>query len=281
MTDFNFILPLNKNVDDTLTGIASTTSLDRDDERMSEQALKDMVYEIKKNGVNLHEDHQHGWQNTLGVIKDAELINNQVQVKINLDDPSTNPKIPALLNKMKRGIRLGLSVGGNVQGFKWEYDRTAGKKIKVLDKVKIYEVSVVGIPSNADSYLSIPEAIAKSAKQKHGDCYLCDGSGLIKEEDRDCPRCDGQGTLNKSKTDEYCPRCSKYTHHSSSGDVHDPDASMTRHTATCEECGHNHTITSTDTYDRPAQTHYDEKCPSCYNPLRKGVCNVCYWRKSK
>lgn len=170
---FNIIFPLNKDINSSrLTGIASTTSIDRDGERMSQEALKDMVVEIKKNGVNLFENHEHGWQNTLGFIKDAKLSGNEVLVDIELDDANTNPKIPMLLNKLKKGIKLGLSVGGNVTQEKWEYNKSQGRKVKILDKVKIYEVSVVGIPSNADSYISIPQAIAKSAKLEKS-CPIC------------------------------------------------------------------------------------------------------------
>lgn len=173
MKDFHIILPLSKDINSNqLIGIASTTSIDRDEERMSEKALKQMVDTIKSIGVNLFGNHEHNWENTLGVIKDASLLGNQVEVKIDLDDPATNPKIPMLLNKLKRGIMLGLSVGGNVTNYKWDYDRSVGKKVKVLDEVNIYEVSVVGIPSNADSYLSISEAIAKSARLESA-CPAC------------------------------------------------------------------------------------------------------------
>jgi HK97 family phage prohead protease len=164
MADFGFIIPLTKEANGTLSGIASTTSVDRDEEKMSDEALRTMVDDIRTIGVNLFGNHEHNWENTLGVINQANLLDNQVHVGITLDDPNTNPKVPMLLNKLKKGIKLGLSVGGNVLNYKWEYDKSVGKKIKVLDKVKIYEVSVVGIPSNADSYLSIPAAIAKSAK---------------------------------------------------------------------------------------------------------------------
>lgn len=171
--DFEVILPLSKGLGtNELSGIASTASIDRDGERMSEKALKMMVADIKREGVNLFSDHQHDWEKTLGVIKDAELVGEQVLVGITLDDPVTNPKIPVLLNKLKRGIRLGLSVGGNVTAVKWEYDKRLGKKVKVLDEVKIYEVSLVGIPSNADSFVSIPQAIAKSARVPR-DCPAC------------------------------------------------------------------------------------------------------------
>ena len=163
-SNFNFIIPLKKESAGELTGIASTSSVDRDDEKMGIEALESMVKDIKKTGVNLFGNHEHNWENTLGVIKDADLKGDKVMIKINLDDPTTNTKIPMLMNKLKRGIQLGLSVGGNVTSFKWEYDKEVGKKIKVLDGVKIYEVSVVGIPSNTESFLTIPQAIAKSAR---------------------------------------------------------------------------------------------------------------------
>jgi HK97 family phage prohead protease len=186
MNAFNVIIPLQKDLNGgILTGIASTTSVDRDDERMSDTALQMMVDDIKKAGVNLFGNHEHSWENTLGVIKDAELVDKQVRVKIQLDDASTNPKVAMLLNKLKKGIMLGLSVGGNVEHFESEYSRQKGKKIRVLDRVKIYEVSVVGIPANADSYLSLGQAIAKSAKLPGDKCSLC----FTKSSSDKCPTC--------------------------------------------------------------------------------------------
>jgi len=171
--NFNVFIPLQKDfVGDTLTGIASTTSVDRDTEKMSEKALKEMERDIKSLGVNLFENHEHKWENTLGVINDAELIGKQLKVKIVLDDPQTNPKIPIILNKLARGIKLGLSVGGNVTSTKWEYDKTIDKRVKVIDGVKLYEISLVGIPSNADSFVSLPDMIAKSFKLTKN-CPIC------------------------------------------------------------------------------------------------------------
>jgi HK97 family phage prohead protease len=184
MNDFEYIIPLQKTVSGELTGIASTTSVDRDEERMSDEALRMMVSDIRRVGVNLFGNHEHNWENTLGVIKQAELEGKAVRVGITLDDPQTNPKVPMLLNKLKRGIQLGLSVGGNVESYKWEFDRELQKKIKVLDKVKIYEVSVVGIPSNADASVSIPQAIAKSARMEKS-CPAC--FSIIKGEE--CQTC--------------------------------------------------------------------------------------------
>lgn len=161
MDDFNFVIPLQKDINSDLIGIASTTSVDRDSERMSDTALQMMVDDFKTKGINLFGNHEHNWENTLGVIRDANLVDNKVQVKITLDEPSTNPKVTALLNKLKKGINLGLSVGGNVVSEK--YENRNGKRVKILDKVKIYELSIVGIPSNPDAFVSIASAIAKSA----------------------------------------------------------------------------------------------------------------------
>jgi HK97 family phage prohead protease len=171
---FNFFIPLKKDAltSDSLTGIASTTVRDRDDERMSEKALRQMVEQINGlKGINLFGNHEHNWENTLGALKSATLIddNSKVQISIALDDPSTNPKIPMLLNKLKRGIVLGLSVGGNVTETKWEYDAELRKKIKILDAVDIFEVSVVGIPSNPISFLSIPGQISKCFQKGKSD----------------------------------------------------------------------------------------------------------------
>jgi len=177
MGNFQFCIPLEKSYGDELIGVASTLSVDRDDERMSENALHEMVQEIKKKGVNLFGNHEHNWENTLGAVKDAELTeDNQVIIKANLDNPQTNPKVDMMLNKLARGIKLGLSVGGTVTKLKYEYNKELGKRIKVIDGVKLYEISVVGIPSNADSFLNIQQAIAKSMKKslnisKCPNCY--------------------------------------------------------------------------------------------------------------
>jgi HK97 family phage prohead protease len=173
LDNFNFYIGLQKGADADLIGVASATSLDRDEERMSDRALKMMVSDIKSLGVNLFGNHEHNWENTLGVVKDAELVNDHVNVKIDLDDPSTNPKIPALLNKLNKKIKLGLSVGGKVTAERTEFNKELNKKIKIIDGVKLYEISVVGIPSNADAFLSIPQALTKSAKSLYNNKCLC------------------------------------------------------------------------------------------------------------
>lgn len=172
--NFQFYIPLQKEIgQDSLTGIASAISVDRDGEKMSPRALEEMRKEIVEKGVNLFGNHEHQWENTLGVIREAKVENNQLLIKTILDDPNTNPKIVSLLTKLERGIKLGLSVGGQVTKEQYEYDKASGRKVKVIDGVKLYEVSVVGIPSNADSFLSLPQAIGKSIKDNCQNADTC------------------------------------------------------------------------------------------------------------
>jgi HK97 family phage prohead protease len=176
MNEFKFFIPLKKGSNDSLMGIASTISVDRDSEKMSSQALEDMRREIVEKGVNLFGNHEHQWENTMGVIKEASISDNQLLIKATLDDPTTNPKVNMLLTKLARGIKLGLSVGGSVTKERWEFDKSINQKVKVIDGVKLYEISIVGIPSNSDSFLSLPQAIGKCVSERCPACY----SKLIK-----------------------------------------------------------------------------------------------------
>lgn len=174
------ILPtIKKNVDNSITlmdtagnmvsdvyidGIASTIDVDRDTERMSEKALLKMKTEILDHPVNIFGNHEHEWENTLGVIKQADVTDRKFIVKFLLDDANTNSKIPALLNKLKKGISLGLSVGGKVLETKEEFRKDLGKKVTIIDDLELYEISIVGIPSNKECLMSMTGAIAKSLK---------------------------------------------------------------------------------------------------------------------
>lgn len=181
MNNFKFYIPLVKGNSDSLIGIASTLSVDRDGEKMSPQALEDMRSEIVEKGVNLFGNHEHQWENILGGINKAEVNTNQLNIGVNLN--KANPKYPQLVGTLNTpGVKLGLSVGGAVTKENYEYDKSAGKKVKVIDGVKLYEVSVVGIPSNADSFLSLPDAIGKSVRDY---CPCCNGI-LVNNKCGDC-----------------------------------------------------------------------------------------------
>lgn len=293
MDDFNFYIPLQKDFsinNDTLTGVASTISLDRDGERMSEKALADMQRDIMSVGVNLFGNHEHSWENTLGSIKDATVSNNQLGIKVQLDDPTTNQKIPMLLNKLKRGIKLGLSIGGKTTSEKWEYNKELGKKIKVIDGVRLYEVSVVGIPSNSDSFISIPTAIVKSRQLLKAVVYSCDICGhkeRSKEELMD--HVDGHHT--KEEIDEYYNKAHEEVAQKGHSSEDYPKEVWNRAQSMGIEEGNEYLAE----YDRTHKTakSFPNSCPNCGSqkierlesdsPLHgdQYVCNDCGYQKSQ
>jgi len=135
-----------------ISGYASDSSVDRDGDRMSSRALKSMQEAIT-GGMNLFVDHNHGTWDTIGLITKAENRNGYLWLEARLENPEINPKSAQLLHKMDVGEKIGLSIGGDMVGSHWEEDKALGKKVRVIDDVKLYEVSVVGLPSNANAYL--------------------------------------------------------------------------------------------------------------------------------
>ena len=134
-----------------LRGYASDTAVDRDGDRMSPQALKSMKSAIES-GMNLFSNHEHGWKDTLGVISKAEERNGGLWMEVRLEDPIKNKDVDLLLHKLEIGEKMGLSIGGDMVGSHSEKSAN-GKSVRVIDDVKLYEVSVVGLPSNPNSYV--------------------------------------------------------------------------------------------------------------------------------
>jgi HK97 family phage prohead protease len=136
-----------------LKGYASDTSIDRDNDRMSPKALNSMKSAIE-NGMNLFSNHEHGWKDTLGVISKAQQIGNGLYMEVRLEDPQKNKDVDLLLHKLDIGEKLGLSIGGDMVGSHTETDSSLGKNVRVIEDVKLYEVSLVGLPSNPNAYVT-------------------------------------------------------------------------------------------------------------------------------
>lgn len=135
-------------------GIVSDDSVDRDGDRMSLQALKQMEGAINS-GLTLFEDHKHDIENSLGHPVHAEIKNadgtNQLWATFKLEDPERNPLVASLLSKIDSGQRVGFSIGGDM-------DEKAGVSrewngVRTINGVKLYEVSAVGLPSNANAFV--------------------------------------------------------------------------------------------------------------------------------
>jgi hypothetical protein len=129
-----------------VNGYASDQSLDRDGDRMSGRAIDQMKKHVDE-GMNFYADHKHGLFDMLGVLTKAENRNGHLWVEARMEDPELNNLTKLFLHKLDIGEKIGLSIGGDLR--KSHMDGPT----RVIDDVVLYEISAVGIPSNANAYL--------------------------------------------------------------------------------------------------------------------------------
>jgi methyl-accepting chemotaxis protein len=139
-------------------GVASSTSLDRQHERMTTKAINKMAGQV---GLDLLPSHKSGPLEELGTVEQAWGDNDQFRVAGRLD--ATNPRSQRLFKKVAEGRRYGLSVGGRVTKAFWQHDAEAGRQVRHIDDVELDHVAVCRADqaANPDTYL---ETLAKAAE---------------------------------------------------------------------------------------------------------------------
>jgi hypothetical protein len=145
-------------------GIAATTGVDRDDERMSSK----FIAKMRKVAVGLPlfvETHRPSeLRQTIGKIVKSGGDENNFIIEAILENEENNPKVKELLQKMDSldfdGHSMwGFSVGGKVSKAYKEHDAKLDKDVIVLDDGDLFHVLLTNQPANAGT---MAEAIAKS-----------------------------------------------------------------------------------------------------------------------
>ncbi len=160
-------VPFDENDELIIEGIASTTNVDHDNERMSAEALKDMATIINEKSVPLRVEHSKDGSAVIGNVYKAWVDDrNQLHIRASLD--KSHMVAPLLHSSMKQGAKMGLSVGGIVKRAQKEFVESVGKMVKTFYDVILNEVSVTPRPANYDSWL-----VAKSItdKEEDGDSF--------------------------------------------------------------------------------------------------------------
>lgn len=124
-----------------LEAIASTNSVDIDGDYMTNECLEDMKKQAI--GLSIFLDHNHTIDKIVGSVTDViETSSDIFKIKF-----SVLPKYEwYITDLLDNGINLGLSIGASVL----DYENTdTGWKI---NKVKLVEISIVGIPANWDTF---------------------------------------------------------------------------------------------------------------------------------
>lgn len=160
MQDFQIYIPFEKSLspDGELKlfgGIASSSSVDRDMERMDKAVLSKIASGLRKNSTVFFNHDTKGLG--VGTVTNAEVRGEEVYIDVM---PTKAPGMADVVTQIKEGILKSFSIGGRILDYEHQFDEKLGKKVRVIKDVDCYEVSVVGVPSNKDA--TIMSYIAKS-----------------------------------------------------------------------------------------------------------------------
>ncbi|MFQ6098053.1 MAG: hypothetical protein ACE5O2_10040 [Armatimonadota bacterium] len=133
-------------------GVASSTALDKQNERMTKNAIQKMA---RFRGIDLLPSHRAGPLEELGTVEETFADNDTFRVAGRLD-PS-NPEAVRLFEKVEGGKAYQLSVGGRVTRAFWADDAEVGKRVKHIDDVVLDHVALCrpGHAVNPDTYLHV------------------------------------------------------------------------------------------------------------------------------
>lgn len=174
-------------------GLASTTNVDHDQERMAPEALKAMVDCINEKGVPLISEHSKNWDGYLGRVFKAWFDErNQMHIRAELDRDMS--KSVDLYKALKKGAQLGLSIAGVVKRAGLEMAEALGKKVKTFYDVLIKEVSVTNRPSNFDTWL----VAKRNLKRENGLYEKFFGTDVYEEYLKSNPTLDWRYAIAKS-----------------------------------------------------------------------------------
>jgi HK97 family phage prohead protease len=156
-SEFEVRLPLAKTWRDDegglwVEGVASSTCVDRQSERMSVAAIERMSMSA---GLRLLPNHRAAPVRGLGAIEECWADNDEFRVRGRLDE--SNPEARRLYERLKRGRRYGLSVGGRVRAAHWECDPVSERKVRVIDEVALDHIALCKLSeaANPNTYLSV------------------------------------------------------------------------------------------------------------------------------
>lgn len=142
-----------------LTGIATNTQVDKEDERMS----KSFISKIKQAclGLNVFVEHEHSIDKTIGYVDEVGGDENNLEISVALEDESDNELVKRIIKKSEHGTKIGFSIGGKISKAKKCFDEKMNKWINEIEDGEIYEISATAIPAGNGTWANI---ISKSLK---------------------------------------------------------------------------------------------------------------------
>lgn len=174
---FHLALPIQKSYSVTengetkmvIAGVASGVSVDLEADRMTDAAIHAFQSAIEKGSVDkdgqhslipLRTGHRKEWNDIIGYVTKATVDENKnLWIEAELDETSSVAR--DLFTKLRVGsrpgkpLKLGFSVGGFITKARNEFDTLSKKMVRVIEDVLLDEISVVGQPAYAPSFVDV------------------------------------------------------------------------------------------------------------------------------
>ncbi|MFE9337759.1 HK97 family phage prohead protease [Streptomyces sp. NPDC007063] len=139
--------------ENVLEGYASTfDNIDLQYDVVAKGAFKSTLSRVRKGEVPYLADHMASVRNVLGTIVDAVEDEKGLKIQVRF---AGDADAQAIRQKMEEGHIRKMSIG--YEPLQWRYETRGQKRVRVLEDVKLWEVSAVVFPAN-------PEAVIERVK---------------------------------------------------------------------------------------------------------------------
>lgn len=163
------------NGDLIVTGTTSSTIRDLHGDEMTLNAISSMADTARQNMTIFLNHNYNVPEDLFGSVTDARIVKRfdaetnaevyDLDIDVLVCKEDENPEAMRAFKAIKRGVKLGLSIGARVDRVSKRKDAKTGEDSYVIDSVKLMEASVVGIPANQRSYLQNAIKSLKAAEQ--------------------------------------------------------------------------------------------------------------------
>ena len=121
-----------------IEGIISTTNKDLYGDILTQEALESLKNQMI--GLNVFLDHEYGYDDVVGVVRDARLEDNKLYGTVAV----TEDYAEDIKSKLNFGVNLGFSIGGTAE--RKEND------MSIITDFNLIEISLTPLPANLDSF---------------------------------------------------------------------------------------------------------------------------------
>jgi HK97 family phage prohead protease len=145
--------------ENTLTGYASTfNNVDLQHDSVAKGAFKNTLGRVRNGEVPYLADHRASVRDVLGTLTDAIEDNKGLKIKVRFAKDADSQ---AIRQKMMDGHVRKMSIG--YEPLQWRYETRGQKRVRVLEDVKLWEVSAVVFPANPAAVIqTVKSAVAET-----------------------------------------------------------------------------------------------------------------------